>query len=126
MAIWDEIMNSTTIEDGADVILAHTRAGDEIFNAMLGRNQKGQELESEGYIDEAISLYEKNVTDQFTGLHPYERLRVIYTQQKDYGAAIRVCQSYINLPRSTKLQSSSAKKVKDMQRHLGKLLLEFS
>ncbi|MBK7919318.1 MAG: hypothetical protein IPJ94_24250 [Chloroflexi bacterium] len=110
MIVWNEIMNSTTLEDGADVILAHTRAGDEIFNAMFGRNQEGQKLESEGRIDEAIGLYEKNVTDQFIGLHPYERLRVIYTQRKDYNAAIRVCQSYINLPRDSKQQSSSGKR----------------
>lgn len=124
MAVWNEIMNSTTLEDGAEVIYAHTQAGDEIFNVMFERNQEGKKLESDELIDEAIIVYEKNVADQFIGLHPYDRLRIIYTKQKDYNGAIRVCQSYINLPRSSKQQTSAEKKIKETQRHLSKLLLK--
>lgn len=122
MVIWDEIMNSTTFRDDVEVIRAHTLAGDEVFNVMLERNLKGQELESSGHLEEAVNLYEKNLADRFTGLHPYESLRVIYTKQKRYAAAIRVCKSYIDLPRTPNAQNSASKKVEKMQHHLSKLL----
>ncbi|WP_416151140.1 hypothetical protein ACM26V_09295 [Salipaludibacillus sp. HK11] len=49
----------------------------------VDRNLKGKELEKEGKIDEAMSLYWENVNENFEGSHPYNRLAVIYRKQKD-------------------------------------------
>jgi hypothetical protein len=53
------------------------------------------ELEKTNQIDEAICLYEENVTDWFRGNHPYDRLRVIYSERKQYNDVIRVCESFV-------------------------------
>lgn len=54
------------------------------------KNSRAKELEKEGRVDEAILLYEENVTARFDGSHPYERLAIIYTKRKQYNDAIRV------------------------------------
>ena len=46
--------------------------------------------------DGAIVLYEKCVKAGSTGSTPYERLRIIYTRQKEYQKAITACQNFIN------------------------------
>lgn len=66
--------------------------------AILDRNNSGMALEKAGKIDEAIRVYELSVADAFFGSHPYDRLRIIYTRQKQYQDAIRVCSAYIALP----------------------------
>jgi|SRR6266545_148047 len=65
------------------------------FSKCADRNLKGIALEKEGNVDAAIALYEANITAQFPGTHPYERLRIIYTKQKRWDDAIRVCRAYI-------------------------------
>lgn len=62
---------------------------------MLDRNLKGKNLERRGAVDDAIKLYEANVADKFSGDFPYQRLRVIYTDQKRYADAIRVCEAFV-------------------------------
>ncbi len=64
---------------------------------MSKRNEKAQQLERDGQIERAIPLYEANVKDRFNGTLPYDRLRIIYTRQKRYADATRVCQSYLKL-----------------------------
>lgn len=61
-------------------------------DSAVWRNIRGMELEDAGKTDEAIRLYEMNVSDHDIGSHPYERLRIIYTKRRDYADAIRVCQ----------------------------------
>jgi hypothetical protein len=56
------------------------------------RNRDAQSFEGAGKITEAIELYEMNISDGFTGAFPYDRLRVLYTQGKDYANAIRICE----------------------------------
>lgn len=66
----------------------------ELSGVMVERNLTGIELEKVGQLDEAISLYEQNVTDWFMGSHPYDRLRIIYTKRGQYADAVRVCRSF--------------------------------
>ena len=70
-------------------------AEEQISRVMLDRNLRAQQLENAGRLDEAIQLYETNVTDGFQGVHPYERLRAIYTERQDYENAIRICEMAI-------------------------------
>jgi hypothetical protein len=69
----------------------------ELSAVMLERNLTGIELEKAGQLDEAVTLYEQNVTDWFTGNHPYDRLRIIYTKRGQYSDAVRVCRSFVHV-----------------------------
>jgi tetratricopeptide (TPR) repeat protein len=60
------------------------------------RNTTGRELEKEGYIDNAIELYEMNVNGRFDGSFPYERLAMIYRKRKQYDEEIRVLEQAIS------------------------------
>ncbi len=44
----------------------------------------------------ASVLYESNVAEMYLDPYSYTRLRVIYTQLKQYDKAIQVCQAYID------------------------------
>jgi tetratricopeptide (TPR) repeat protein len=72
----------------------------QISDAMVARNLRGKHLEKTGNIEEAIKLYEANVADGFSGNYPYNRLRVIYTNQKSYDLAIRICKAFVNVANS--------------------------
>jgi hypothetical protein len=65
------------------------------FSKCVDRNQEGIVAEKAGDLDAAIALYEANVAAHFEGSHPYDRLRIIYTKQKRWDDAIRVCRAYI-------------------------------
>jgi hypothetical protein len=69
-----------------------------IFQKMDQRNKQGQAYEQAGEPERAIPLYEANVTEQFFGTFPYDRLRIIYTRQNRFKDAIRVCEAYLALP----------------------------
>ena len=60
--------------------------------------ESAQRLEDEGKLDAACALYETLALNQFIGTLPYDRLRIIYTRQKRYADAIRVCDAYLSLP----------------------------
>jgi len=76
---------------------AHLDAEHELSVVMLQRNLDGKEFEKEGSINKAIEVYEQNLEDSFYGSFPYERLRIIYTKQKRYSDAIRVCKAFLIL-----------------------------
>jgi tetratricopeptide (TPR) repeat protein len=68
-----------------------------IESVLVDRNLKGIELEKKGKIQEAISLYEQNIADEFDGSHPYDRLAVIYRKQKRIEDEIRVLEQAIKV-----------------------------
>lgn len=68
---------------------------DTIENTVVDRNMKGIKLEKNGHEDQAIALYEANISDRFDGSHPYNRLRILYKNCGDYANAIRVCEAYM-------------------------------
>lgn len=55
------------------------------WSQQVERNLEAIVYEEKGDLDEAIKLYEKNVSADFEGTHPYERLAEIYLEldQKD-------------------------------------------
>jgi tetratricopeptide (TPR) repeat protein len=63
---------------------------DNAFSKLVNRNIKGIKYEKEGKVNLAIKLYEKNISENFEGSHPYNRLAIIYRKQKDYQNEIRV------------------------------------
>jgi len=67
------------------------------IDTPLDRNLKGIELEKQGKVDEAISLYEANVSENFAGNHPYERLAIIYRRNKQFDDEIRVLKEAIKV-----------------------------
>lgn len=93
-------------------------ANERDFAEALKRNLLGRDLERQGRENEAIELYEDNVRAGFIGSHPYERLRVIYTRNKDFASALRVCEAYIGAAGS---HDPSAAKVKRFRESAEKL-----
>jgi hypothetical protein len=51
---------------------------------FVDRNLRGQDLEKQGLVENAIELYEANVRDGFDGNFPYDRLAVIYRRRKQF------------------------------------------
>jgi len=66
-------------------------------NEAVDRNLRGQDLEKQGNITDAIELYELNVAYGFEGGFPYDRLRVIYSKQRRYSDVIRVLEKAIDI-----------------------------
>ena len=81
-------------QDDAMREAAH-RAADKIEGTLVGRNIKGQAAEKSGDTDQAIRLYEKNISDKFDGSHPYERLRILYNSMGRTNDIRRVLAAYI-------------------------------
>jgi tetratricopeptide (TPR) repeat protein len=64
-------------------------------NLQTERNLKGAVFEKTGNFEKAIELYEENVTENFKGNHPYDRLATIYKNQNDVDNEIRVLEKAI-------------------------------
>jgi hypothetical protein len=86
------------------------------FNLLSQINGKGMEAEKEKGIEEAFGFYEILIAEAFIGTHPYDRLRIWYTKNKNYKDAMRVCQTYLELPDRPHGQAKE-----DFQHHLIKL-----
>lgn len=57
----------------------------------------GIDLEKEGMIEEAISVYEKAILPQLPVTHPYDRLMILYRKRKDYENEMRVIKIAISV-----------------------------
>lgn len=57
---------------------------DNLLEYVVSRNLKGKDLEKQGDIQGAISLYEENVATLYPALHAYTRLMVLYHKTKDF------------------------------------------
>ncbi|MBA7573316.1 hypothetical protein ES708_15112 [subsurface metagenome] len=78
-------------------IRLHNRRLGEILGIMVDKNNKGIELEKKGDIENAIKLYEQNVTDEFFGTHSYDRLAIIYRKRKQFDDEIRILKRKISI-----------------------------
>lgn len=99
-AVCDALLEAATSRMPGDEVALLLQVERELSAVMVERNQEGSQHEKAGQVDEAIRLYEANLRDEFKGSHPYERLRIIYTEREDYENAIRVCEAYLELPTS--------------------------
>jgi tetratricopeptide (TPR) repeat protein len=61
-----------------------------LLEAQTARNLEGLAAEQAGQIDEAISLYERNIAEGFAGDLPYGRLVAIYERRGALQEAERV------------------------------------
>jgi len=62
---------------------------------QVKRNNEGIDLEKKGHIDKAIELYEQNISENFIGNHPYDRLAIIYRKRNQIDDEIRVLEKAI-------------------------------
>lgn len=61
-------------------------------------NNQGMELERRGEIDEAIKMYEKNISyGDCEARHSYDRLMVLYRKRKDYENELRIINAAISM-----------------------------
>lgn len=69
------------------------------YKEMAELNAKGIALEKTGKIDEAISVYEKMLSDEVDTPHTYRRLAIIYSKRKEREEELRVlCAAINNIP----------------------------
>ncbi|PQQ45495.1 hypothetical protein [Bacillus thuringiensis] len=54
-------------------------------------------MEKEGFVENAIELYELNVKNGFDGNFPYDRLAVIYRKRRQYADEVRVLQRAVKV-----------------------------
>jgi len=73
------------------------------FEAAMERHAEAEEAEQTGDPERAIRLYEMSVSEEFVGSNPYERLASIYERRRDYEAALRVSEAYMQLAASGKM-----------------------
>ena len=59
------------------------------------RNVKGQHLEKDDRVADAVELYEKNLEEGCDTPFTYRRLAIIYRRQKDYDNEIRAIEAAI-------------------------------
>ena len=55
-----------------------------LINETARLNNIGAELEKQGEIDTAISVYEENIALGYPATHSYDRLMILYRKQRDY------------------------------------------
>ena len=70
------------------------------FEAAMERHAEAARAEQTGDPEKAIRLYEISVSEGFVGSHPYERLASLHERRRDYEAALRVCEAYLQLATS--------------------------
>lgn len=68
---------------------------EETSNIYLQRNLLGIEFEKLNEIEEAVNLYERNISDNCEGSHPYNRLAIIYRKFKLYEDEKRVLEKAV-------------------------------
>ena len=59
------------------------------------RNAIGEQKESEGKFEDAIRIYEANVSEDADTLFPYERLCILYKRRRDEKSEIRILRKAI-------------------------------
>ena len=77
--------------------MAILRRTQDPIDAMLLKSHEAQDLERDGKVDEAISIYELLVKYKYPHPGPYERLRILYSKRKRYRDAIKVCRAFISV-----------------------------
>lgn len=105
---------STFYIEELDRRLADKKKKDKLLKKCAERNTRGQELEKEGKIKQAITIYEKNIEDEcYPATHSFDRLMILYRKQQDYDNEIRViCRAVeVLCPRYPDLQDKYEKRL---------------
>jgi len=73
---------------------------------------RGEDLEKEGRLVEAKEYYWGLINNGFHGSRPFRRLRVIYSKEKDWENAAKICEMYANIGRKLGGGNYEMKKLK--------------
>jgi len=124
--IREYLLNRTALalmDEDFEKSIPYIKAAETIAQKQAERNSYAITIEK-NLLEGALFLYEENIAEMFIGEHPYQRLRVLYTRQKDYTNAIRVCRRYIemaNLAAAIGIDNPSSKKQDEYQQWIEKL-----
>ncbi len=80
------------------------------------RNKIAKEAEEEGDVNKAVRFYEQNIREDYADKVAFERLMIIYRQQKDYKNEWRVIKRGIEVFQQSfkeRVKNSLAKRVGD-------------
>lgn len=95
---YKSVTMSTFYIEELDRRLADKKKKEKLLKQCAERNTKGQELEKEGKISQAISVYEKNIEGEcYPATHAFDRLMILYRKQQDYDNEIRVINHAIEI-----------------------------
>lgn len=96
------------------------------FDQQVYRNLKGQELEKKGLPEEAILLYEINVSEGFEGSFPYRRLAVLYRKKGFLKEEIRVLEKAVNIFQQVAIgqRSDGLSKLQEFETRLRKIKMK--
>lgn len=89
------------------------------FDKWCNRGSKARGLEREGKIDQAVTLYKKNVAENCETPGDYERLAIIYSKRRDLPKAIEYCDKALSSPACTNPAQDTARR--DFQERKKKL-----
>lgn len=98
-----EILLNNLSNEQFDSILEEHEEGNDLLCTQVEYEKAsrlismGIDLEKEGMIDEAISVYEKSIMPKLPTKHPYQRLAILYRKRKDYENEIRVLKIAIDV-----------------------------
>jgi tetratricopeptide (TPR) repeat protein len=81
-----------------------------LLEAQTRRNLDGMEMEQAGQIEQALTLYEQNVAEGFTGDWPYSRLVSVYERRGAYDEAERVLRRAIEVTRADRRKPAPDRK----------------
>lgn len=84
------------------------------------RNHLARDLEREGFLDNAIEIYLKNIEDlSDTSLYPFKRLAIIYRKQKRYEDELLIVQRSLEYLRSKEINHpKDQKQIEEMEKRL--------
>src|ERR1044072_8346321 len=80
------------------------------------RNTTGKEAEEAGDMNKAIRFYEQNIREDYADKFAFERLMIIYRQQKEYKDELRVIKRGIEVFQQSfkeRVKHSLARRVSD-------------
>lgn len=76
---------------------AENAVASQLLQDTAARNNEGSAYEKLGRTDEAIAIYEENISDGYPALHAFERLMILYRRRKDYENEVRVIRRAIEV-----------------------------
>ena len=91
---------------------------------LSAHNERCRVLEDQGLIDKAKACYEEGIAMCSKFSNAYERLRIIYTREKKFDDAIRVCKAFVDMSNTFRKLDSSHRKSLGIVRTLRIFLLK--
>lgn len=92
---YDAMMRSLAALEARNRVLAETAEA----------NNRGIALEKEGRIDEAIAVYEENVSRGYPAAHSYQRLMVLYRKRGDLTNERRITKAALEMAHKNGLEA---------------------